>query len=124
MTSATLAPPRSIAATDSAYDTVADLLDRLGGIPPERVRWVPTPGTATAEDAITAEHRFGRLCELVDGTLVEKPVGYYESMVAFVIARLLGEFVVPRRLGAIAGEQGMLRIVPGQVRMPDVSFTS
>jgi Uma2 family endonuclease len=116
-----LSRPEAIAAD---RDTVADLLDRLGGIPASRVRMHPTPGTATEDDAIAAESQFGRLCELVEGTLVEKPVGFYESIIAGVISRMLGEFVVPRRLGVVAGEQGMMRVVPGRVRMPDVSFTS
>ncbi len=106
------------------HGTVADLLDRLDGIPASRVRLHPPPGTATDEDAIGAEVRYGCLCELVEGTLVEKPVGFEESVLASIIARLLGNFVMPRRLGPIAGEQGMLRIMPGRVRMPDVSFTS
>ncbi len=125
ISSATLDPPAHRAAEGPpAYDTVADLLDRLDGIPPSRVRWVPTPGTATEADAIAAEQRYGRLCELVDGTLVEKPVGFSESVLAGVILELLRAFVRPRRLGIVAGEQGMMRVVPGPLRMPDVSFTS
>ncbi len=125
MTTATLDPHApATAPVLPAYDTVADLLEQLGGIPASRVRWVPTPGTATEEDAIMAEQRFGRLFELVDGTLVEKPVGFYESIVASIIARLLGEFIAPRRLGVVAGEQGMMRVLPGHVRMPDASYTS
>ena len=118
--------PATATVDDQTTDlaTVADLLDRLGGIPARRVRLHPPPGTATDEDAIAAESRYGRLCELVDGTLVEKAVGFQESLLALIIAQLLGEFVRPRRLGAIAGEQGMMRVVPGRVRMPDVSFTS
>jgi Uma2 family endonuclease len=110
---------------DPAEDqTMADLLDRLGGIPASRVRMLPTPGTATEEDAIAAESRYGRLCELVEGTLVEKPAGFYESIIAGIVGRMLGDFVTPRKLGIVAGEQGMMRVVPGRVRMPDVSFTS
>ena len=125
MSTATLAPPVLVPSEPlPAYETVADLLEQLGGIPASRVRWVPTPGTATEADAIGAEQRFGRLCELVDGTLVEKPVGFYESALAGVILELIRVFVRPRRLGVVVGEQGMMRVVPGQVRMPDVAFTS
>ena len=52
----------------------ADLLDRLGGIAAERVWSAPAPGTATEDDLLHANDREGRLCELVDGVLVE-----YES---------------------------------------------
>ena len=119
---ATLAPPDPRPVPPD--ETMADLLDRLGGILPLRVRLVPTPGTATEADAIAAEARFGRLCELVDGTLVEKPAGLYESVLAGIMLQLIGAFVRPRRLGIVAGEQGMMRVQPGRLRMPDVSFTS
>src|SRR6476660_1203053 len=63
--------------------TAADLLkliDRLGGIDPARVRLRPMPGTATEKDILRAEREPQKaLCELVDGTLVEKPMGYRES---------------------------------------------
>ncbi len=32
--------------------TVADLLKKLGGIPPERVLLAPSPGTATEKDVL------------------------------------------------------------------------
>ena len=47
--------------------TLGDLLDRLGGIPADRVRYSPLPGTATEQDVIDIEARENRLCELVDG---------------------------------------------------------
>jgi Uma2 family endonuclease len=102
--------------------TVADLLNHLGGIPPERIRAVPPPGTATEQDALEAESRTGRICELIDGVLVEKTVGYYESLLAVLVARILGDFVEQHRLGVVAGEAGPLKILPHQVRIPDVSF--
>ncbi len=105
-------------------NTVADLLDRLGGIPAERVRFRPAPGDATEQDAIDAEHRFGVLCELIDGTLVEKPKGLYESILAGIVIRLLGEFVSSRRLGILGVPDAMFRVKPGQIRLPDVSFVS
>jgi Uma2 family endonuclease len=105
-------------------NTLGDLLDQLGGIPASRVRFRPAPGEATEQDAIDAVRRFGVLCELIDGTLVEKPMGLYESVLAGIIARLLGEFVSPRRLGIVAVPDGMYRVKPGQIRMPDVSFAS
>ena len=100
--------------------TVADLLERLGDIPAFRVRLHPPIGTATEADVIAEE----RLCELVDGTLVEKAVGYYESLVASVLIHLLHLYCDPRKLGMIAGEAGMLKLEPGLVRIPDVSFIS
>lgn len=55
--------------------TVADMLAQLGGVPPERIRLVPLPGTATEQDVIDVEARTDRLCELIDGVLVEKTMG-------------------------------------------------
>jgi hypothetical protein len=62
--------------------TLGELLDRLGGVPADRVRFNPLPGTATVADVLQIEAHEGRLCELVDGILVEKPMGYAESMIA------------------------------------------
>jgi Uma2 family endonuclease len=104
--------------------TIADVIDHLGGIPPERICAVPAPGTATEEDLLRAESRTGRICELVDGMLVEKTVGYYESLLAAVLVRLVGEFVEREQLGIVLGADGPLRILPQQVRVPDVSFIS
>ena len=104
--------------------TVSDLLHQLGDIPPERVRLQPPPGTATEADVIAVYSREERLCELVDGVLVEKTLGYYESYIAATLIRLLGNFVVAHDLGIVAGADGMLRLAPGLVRISDVSFVS
>ena len=50
----------------------------LGGIPLDRILFHPPPGTATEQDVIDQEAR-SRLCELVEGVLVEKAMGYLES---------------------------------------------
>ena len=104
--------------------TLADMLEHLGGIPPSRIRMYPFPGTATDKDVLEAERRFGRICELVDGVLVEKTMGYLESMVASTINRLVGNFVHEHDLGIVLGEAGTLKILPDQVRIPDVCFIS
>ncbi|HZL35258.1 MAG TPA: Uma2 family endonuclease [Tepidisphaeraceae bacterium] len=104
--------------------TLADLLDRLGGISADRVRYHPLPGTATEADVVDIERRENRLCELVDGVLVEKPMGLRESLVAATVSRALGNFVVPRKLGIVTGADGMMRLFPGLVRIPDVAFVS
>ena len=74
MSLATIAPPE--------IKTLADLRKRLGGIPLDRIWFHPAPGTATEKDVIEAEGRENRLCELVDGTLVEKAVGFEEARLA------------------------------------------
>ena len=103
---------------------LGDLLKRLGNIPAERVRLHPTPGTATEKDVLYMLDHENRLCELVDGTLVEKAVGYEESEIAGILLTFLNNFVRPRKLGIVTGADGTIRLFPGLVRMPDVAFAS
>lgn len=106
----------------TAFPTVAELQDQLGGIPPGRICLEPHPGTATEEDLLDAMARRDGIYELVDGVLVRKPIGFYEAIVAAEIIRLLGNFVEQHNLGTVAGADGMLKILPPQVRYPDVAF--
>jgi Uma2 family endonuclease len=106
-------------------DTLADLLAQLGGIAPERVRFRPAPGTATEEDVLAIRHSpERRLCELVDGVLVEKAMGLRESYLAGILLTILWAFVRPRNLGIVTGADGMMRLFPGLVRIPDVALLS
>ena len=77
---------------------------------------------ATEEDVLEIHARTGRLCELVDGVLVEKPMGYRESQLAAALIVALGEYLRSHKIGTVAGEAGMLKVSPSQVRIPDVSF--
>jgi Uma2 family endonuclease len=104
--------------------TLADLLERLGGVAPDRVRYWPLPGTATEADVMEIEQRENRLFELVDGVLVEKGVGYRESLLAVAITAMLRDFVIPRKLGFVSGADGMVKLFPGLVRIPDVAFAA
>jgi len=90
----------------------------------ERIRYQPLPGTATVEDVVRIEARENRLCELVDGVLVEKAMGFRESLLAVAMSRYLHEFVTTRNLGLVAGSDGMLQLFEGLVRIPDVSFVA
>jgi Uma2 family endonuclease len=110
--------------TKKEWVTVADLLKKLGDIPPERVHLDPSPGTATEKDVLAIEQREGRLCELVDGVLVEKAMGTPESFLALEIAFFLRWFLEEHKLGFLTGEAGTLRLWPGLVRMPDIAFIS
>ena len=110
--------------TAPAIRTLADLLERLGGIAPGRVLCQPAPGRATEADLLEVATHDDRLYELVDGALVEKAVGLRESLLAIVIAASLREFVLPRNLGVVSGADGTMRLFPGLVRIPDVAFAS
>jgi Uma2 family endonuclease len=104
--------------------TVADLLHRLGGISARRVHLVPTPGTATEQDVIKVHDRTNRLCELVEGVLVEKVMGFDESVFSLLLAGALLDYLKRRDLGKLIGADGMVRLFPGLVRIPDVAFIS
>lgn len=105
--------------------TVADLLDRFNGIPPNRILLRPPPGTATEADVLPAlDGPKKRCCELVDGVLVEKAMGYWKSVLAGFLGDHLRAFVRKNKLGNVSGEQGLLQLKTGLVRAPDVAFTS
>ncbi len=87
-----------------------------------RVRFCPFPGTATVQDVIDLGDHEGRLCELVEGVLVEKAGGYVESRLAGFLLALLNNFVIPRNLGIVTGADGAVQLMPGLVRIPDVAF--
>jgi len=106
------------------YEHLSDLLQGLADFPPERIRMRPPPGTATEADLLNEERRGRRLCELIDRTLVEKPMGYYESRVAGVLLHFIEDYLEIDDLGIVLPGDGLMRVEPGQVRLPDLSFFS
>ncbi len=100
-----------------------DILAELGSIPAERVRREPEPGRATLNDLLTTNSN-GGFCELVDGILVEKAMGWRESVIAMMLARLIGNYVAEKNLGIVSGPDGFLQILTSIVRSPDVAFIS
>jgi Uma2 family endonuclease len=110
--------------TPPAPATLADVVERLGSIPLERIPARPAPGTATEADVLARPVGEKRLYELVDGVLVEKPMGFYESRLAVVLSRLLEEFLDRHDEGTVVGADATMRLEPGLVRLPDVSFIS
>jgi Uma2 family endonuclease len=104
-------------------DNFAELLERIGNVPLDRVSMKPPAGMATEEDVLAARLRPGkRLYELVDGVLVEKTMGTKESLLAGLILHWLWDFLEEHDLGQALGADGYLRLMPGLVRIPDVSF--
>ncbi len=111
-------------ATATETETIADLLERLGNIPARRVRSRPAPGTATERDVIAIHDRENRLFELVDGTLVEKVMVFDESIYAVYLAGSMLKYLETHDVGKIVGADGMMRLFPGLVRIPDAAFIS
>jgi Uma2 family endonuclease len=106
-----------------SHRTFADLIDDLG-VPPERILLHPTPGTATEQDVLDYDDHENRLVELVDGVLVEKAMGFEESVVGATISFLLQQFIKPKNLGIVAGSDGMVRYRPACVQMADLAYFS
>ena len=106
------------------WTTVADLFEQLGQVPQTRVRLVPTPGTATEQDVLDPIDHADCICELIDGVLVEKTMGYMESLLAMAIGELLRRFVRKRKLGIVLGPDGTLEILPRSGANPRCLFLS
>jgi hypothetical protein len=87
--------------------TIKDVLEHLGGISPGRVRFRPNFGTATVADLIAVNASKQGIFELVDGVLVEKPMGKLESCLAAVIIAILHNFALP--LSDLFGEMDLQR---------------
>src|SRR5437016_4084889 len=108
----------------TGFITAAEMQDQLGGIPLERIRMVPPPGLATEKDLLRIIVSEDRICELVDGVLVEKPMGYLESQLAMLLGYFIRSYLEEQDLGIVLGEAGTLRILADQIRVPDVAFIS
>jgi Uma2 family endonuclease len=108
----------------TAMISIGDVLTQMPGISPDRIRLNPAPGSATEADVLEIHRREKRLCELIDGVLVEKPMGLRESVLAVALAGLLRQHVMPGNLGIVTGADGMMRLFPGLVLIPDVAFVS
>jgi Uma2 family endonuclease len=108
----------------TGFITAAEMQDQLGGIPLERIRMVPPPGLATEKDLLSIIDSEDRICELIDGVLVEKPMGYFESQLAMLLGYFIRSYLEEHDLGIVLGEAGTLRILADQIRVPDVAFIS
>ncbi len=113
-TTALGAPPK--------FATLEDVLERVGHVPASRILMHPTPGTATEADLFDRKIVGVRVCELVDGILVEKPVGFKDDGIGTWIICLLWEYLRDRNLGHLSGAQGPIKLKLNLVRIPDVAF--
>lgn len=102
----------------------SEVMDRIGNVPLERLPYPPAPGMATEGDVLSRPSGEKRLYELVEGVLVEKPIGYLESRIAVILIHLLESFLADHDLGVLTGPDSAFRLEPGLVRAPDVCFVS
>src|SRR5438105_2272640 len=79
---------------DDPDESLVELVARLGNVPLHRILQLPPPGTATEADVLKAAAKpRKRLCELIDGVLVEKAMGFPESILASEIGYRLKHHV-------------------------------
>lgn len=104
------------------FRTFAEVLARLGDVPPERVLTNPAPGTATPDDLLNPKIVSDRAYELVDGILVEKAVGSNADGIGAWLLVQIFNFASLQNLGKVFGAQGGFAAGGLTVRMPDVSF--
>jgi Uma2 family endonuclease len=124
MTTTELIPPTSTT-TIPPPDTVADLIHRLGDITPDRIRMDPPPGRATFDDLVRVnEQHTGQVCEWVENSLVEKAMGFNESWLAVIIIGRFDAYLLAHDVGMCTAPDGVMKILPGIGRAPDVSFIS
>ena len=102
--------------------TVLDVAARFGDIPLHRIVLDPAPGTATGADVDRVLRETGRVCELIDGTLIEKAVSAKTDLIGSELIILLGAFVNARGLGWVLGGQAFLRLSGRRLRAADVAF--
>jgi Uma2 family endonuclease len=81
-------------------------------------------GTATIDDVIRIRDTEQRLYELVDGTLVEKAMGWQESVLAGILLHWLHNYLDRNPIGVASGADGMTRLFADTVRGPDVAFVT
>jgi Uma2 family endonuclease len=101
---------------------LADLIAKLGDIPPHRILIDPPPGKAKEKDVLRLSEKEGRHCELVDGTLVEKAMGVEEGKLEVWLLSFLSQYLADREIGELMTASGSLRLAKGLVRAPDISF--
>jgi len=127
MATGTLKRPRGKRAEKplANLEYLAEVLDRLGNVPLERIRFGSSFGSATEEDVLRLlDGDDKHICELIDGVLVEKPMGLKESMIATVVIQHINNFLDEQDLGFAFSPDAPIRIRPGRIRFPDTGFIS
>lgn len=124
---ATVPQPIPIAQTTVPFPsewTLADVQQLLGDIPLNRIAIQPSLGSATEFDVEQRHSSDGKLFELEYGILVEKAMGWYESIIGILVSHALRTYLDQHDLGQVLGADGLIKILPGVVKIPDVCFIS
>ncbi len=106
------------------FENVEELLEAFGGIDARRIRMKPLPGTATEADVVRHNERLAPPCELINGTMVEKDMGFGEGLLGGDLFYVIKRFALEHGLGEVGPGDTMMKLMPGLVRLPDVCFIS
>ena len=100
---------------------ISDTLD----LPAERMRSDPPPGTASIRHINRLLRHGMPLVELIDGTLIDKPLSFPHAVVTTEVLLAVGRWMDARaeNAGVLLGASGAVRLSPLVVLMPAVSFT-
>ena len=101
--------------------TAAEIVAQFGDVPLFRIVMDPAPGTATEEDIDRVKRETGRLCELIDGTLIEKAVGAESDLMGLELATLVRNAIRGKKIGWVLGAQAFLRLTGRRLRAADVA---
>ncbi len=104
--------------------TLADVQTLLGDIPLYRIAIQPALGSATESDVERRRSSDGKLFELEYKILVEKTMGWYESIIGILVAHAVTTYLDQHDLGQVLGADGLIKILPGIVKIPDLCFIS
>jgi Uma2 family endonuclease len=94
-------------------------------LPNYRVRIDPPPGSATLRHIWRLLRHGTPLVELLDGTLIDKPLSFPHSLVTSAVLFAIGKWVEQSaaNTGVVLGPSGAIRLSSEVVLMPAVSFT-
>ena len=105
------------------YSTLADLLHDLGDIHPNRIWMNPAPGTVTLKSFIESHIGMDKpIREMVLGTVVEKALGFYQSVMSVIVASPMLRHVLDNRLGYVIGAGGLFLVNPTTARSADIAY--
>ncbi|NNJ26432.1 Uma2 family endonuclease [Alienimonas chondri] len=101
--------------------TAAEIVAQFGDVPLFRIVMDPAPGTATEADIDRIKRETGRLCELIDGTLIEKAVGAEFDLMGGELLTLIRNAIRGKKIGWVLGGQAFLRLTGRRTRAADVA---
>jgi Uma2 family endonuclease len=107
------------------FENLAEIIKCLGNVPLDRICVNPPLGTATETDVLELLGSIDkRICELIDGVLVMKPLSIKKSVLNAYLVYALMSYLDVNDLGIAIPPCVPIRIRQGCIRIPDVGFIS